>query len=80
MFGYNISGQETQLAPLLESVRWPPVLGIELPDTYKTINLPQFDLDWEFVYGYIGTKLKDMIIEVRSQSASLTQTVKGFFL
>ena len=69
IFGYNISGPEIQrMAPLVYSVLLPPVIGIEMVDSYKTISLPQFDLDWEFVYDYVGVKVKDMILEVRSQS------------
>jgi len=81
MFGCKISGPETQkVSPFVDSVLLPPIVGIEMVDSYKTLNLPQFDLDWEFVYGYVGVKVKDMILEVSSQSASLTQTVINFLL
>jgi len=72
IFGCYISGPETQkFAPLVDSVLMPPLMDIEMVDSHKTFTLPLFDLDWKFVYSYVGVKVKDMILEVRSQSALL---------
>lgn len=71
-----ISGKEAQS---FASLLLPPFLDIEFGGS-NNLDLSKLNFDWDFFYGYVGARVKDMILEVRSQRASLTQTVKEFLL
>ena len=51
----------------------PPIMDIQMSETYgqKDMSLLQMDINWDFFYSYVGTKAKDMILEVRSRFPSL---------
>jgi len=39
---------------------------MDFGDSDKTLNFSQLEFDWEFFYRYVGVKMKDMILEVRT--------------
>jgi len=51
-----------------------------LGDSYNLMAFSQLKFDWESFYGYVGTNPQAIILEVRSQNASLTEIVKGCLL
>lgn len=71
-----ISGPLVEI--LLSSSLFPPFLDVEFSQS-QMLDFSQYDFDFEFLYGYVGAKVKDMILEVRSQIASLTQAFEEFF-
>jgi|SRR6218665_557107 len=61
--GLTASGPEVEgMASLRPSPFWDLDFGV-----YNGVyNASQMDFDWEFFYNYLGIKMKDSILEVRS--------------
>ena len=61
-YGWNVSGPLTQS---FASVLYPPAWYIGLDNDNRTLNFPQLDLDWQFVYRVMAVKPEDWMLEVR---------------